>query len=927
MNIIDQNTSMVPLMGLNPDLLNPPDLQKCEDLRSEADQSTESETKTDQDILESIEKIYLTIDGGFDSPRYELEKLPTTLLSKEIEKRYKKLKQQHQVVSTKVYNVISEKQSACNSEVEKIQLLEQQLQDVLEICRIGRADLQSAKRQFTTASLGILANYRKRQVVQELLNNLNTIKTLQRTGDRLQELLKEENYPGAISLLLECQSAAKTYKHFHCIAELNKKLQDILEQAEEVLRCTLSKMCTQFDVAVYSSVQEAYALLGKTQFAIDQLHMDFTAAIHNTAFAVIHSFAGDDVKKQYKQLCQSVPREKCVDCLTELCKSLWTIMSSYYLVVNWHNAHDDKADCKTDVVKDLEITFSKQYVKHKLEKGTVRMWHDVEMKISTYLSNIDLTFTKFEHFVQVLGVVNRLMEIGEELCGFKSKDLQDSIKKQSLSYFFHHHASRLDELRIFLENDGWELCPVKSNFVATQLQEFRSLKPSLNNCKAWNSLDSSNLSDSDNSTGIDMQKYFEGGLSPFTIGLDDTIDEDILINDNVDHHEYFSDESDDDIPDELKREYVDEPDHVKTNKKKCKLKQSGPMVTNTTLSVLRVCGKYLQMSRLLRSIAVTVIQSMIQFFELCFYTVHLFFTSDLQINSDSLYSPKLKLSLTRIRENLIISENDTMEDSGNVNYDKVRQPQLSSIVNLSQPEKLYGLTERIVAVESLIFLGQQYEGLRPYLEHLIVNSPQRGFLHQFYMQTIASAADLRKPVYMAVASQAFDVANVLNLMNKVNWEVTDVMSQHSGYIDALIQQVCVLNERLNTIGTYIPLSADVCGAVWENVAHLITHTLVEGFSNAKKCSNGGRALMQLDFTQLRSKFEKITLLRPMPHREYVELYIKAYYLPESSFEEWIKEHKEYSVKHLVGLISATCQNNKKTRQRLIALVEEQRLSR
>jgi len=125
------------------------------------------------------------------------------------------------------------------------------------------------------------------------------------------------------------------------------------------------------------------------------------------------------------------------------------------------------------------------------------------------------------------------MEIGEELCGFKSKDLQESIKKQSLSYFSHHHTSRLDELRIFLENDGWELCPVKSNFVATQLLEFRSLKPSLNNCKIWNSLDSSNLSDSDNSTGIDLQKYLESGSSLFTIGLDDSMDEDILINNDV----------------------------------------------------------------------------------------------------------------------------------------------------------------------------------------------------------------------------------------------------------------------------------------------------------------------------------------------------------------------------------------------------------
>lgn len=63
------------------------------------------------------------------------------------------------------------------------------------------------------------------------------------------------------------------------------------------------------------------------------------------------------------------------------------------------------------------------------------------------------------------------------------------------------------------------------------------------------------------------------------------------------------------------------------------------------------------------------------------------------------------------------------------------------------------------------------------------------------------------------------------------------------------------------------------------------------FSEAKKCSNGGRALMQLDFTQFLSKFEKISSLKPVPHKEYVENYVKAYYLPEIELEKWIREHK------------------------------------
>jgi hypothetical protein len=62
------------------------------------------------------------------------------------------------------------------------------------------------------------------------------------------------------------------------------------------------------------------------------------------------------------------------------------------------------------------------------------------------------------------------------------------------------------------------------------------------------------------------------------------------------------------------------------------------------------------------------------------------------------------------------------------------------------------------------------------------------------------------------------------------------------------------------------------------------------FSNAKKCSNGGRGLMQLDFTHFLSKLEKLTSIRPIPGRGYVEHYIKAYYLPEAALESWVREH-------------------------------------
>lgn len=48
--------------------------------------------------------------------------------------------------------------------------------------------------------------------------------------------------------------------------------------------------------------------------------------------------------------------------------------------------------------------------------------------------------------------------------------------------------------------------------------------------------------------------------------------------------------------------------------------------------------------------------------------------------------------------------------------------------------------------------------------------------------------------------------------------------------------------------------------------------------------------MQLDFIQFLSKLEKLTSVRPIRGRDYVENYVKAYYLPEAALESWVREH-------------------------------------
>jgi len=51
--------------------------------------------------------------------------------------------------------------------------------------------------------------------------------------------------------------------------------------------------------------------------------------------------------------------------------------------------------------------------------------------------------------------------------------------------------------------------------------------------------------------------------------------------------------------------------------------------------------------------------------------------------------------------------------------------------------------------------------------------------------------DLRKPVYGRVICKAIDYNQVLSMMTKVNWEVKDIMCEHSRYVDYFLQVICI----------------------------------------------------------------------------------------------------------------------------------------
>lgn len=899
---------------------------------------------TEAEVIASIEEYYFR-DDSFDSSKYELEKIPDLLdqiqLST-IDEDRNRLRRQLQAVTKKMSDVILENQASYSKELRRVTELQECLENASIICRDGRSELHTSMQGFTVASLGIMAKHKKKLQLLNLLKSLHTIKTLQRTDIRLREMLEEEDYPGAIQLCLECQSAVVTFRHYSCISELSSKLQDTLEMIEEQLDKALAKTCTDFDIKHYEKLQAAYRLLGKTETAMDQLHMHFTSSIHNIAFQIVLGYVqlvtgstdSRFQKMQFKDLCSHVDLETYIPCLADLCKALWEVMKSYYKTMDWHqkqsmideNTSSEEADGEDSIGSSINML----YIKQKLEHGLTRIWQDVQQKVKLYLQATDLSSVKYDDFIYVLDLVNRLIDIGKEFCGSASEGLHESIRTQSLSYFKNYHNSRMEELRMFMENEGWEVCPVKSNFTVLNLHEFRFLRPTSNtkDSQVPNSPSSPTLG----SVRGFFEKFSEKG-SPFDKQLEDDNEDTGILNGPNDEGMGFDDSDDEDeVPEELKQDFIDEqtgegPQRGFGKKKNMETMYSkGPTLCNTTIKVLRLYGKYMQMISVLKPIAFDVVLCMSELFDYYLFSIYSFFASDVSDGAALGLNSKLWTTLKRISDNISqqLKSSGTMANPMQV-PENTGFPRVSPIVQLSGIDHIHGLAERIVGTESLVFLAEQLEFLQPHLEAVIPSS-KKPFLLQFYSQTVSVASELRRPVYRGVASRSINLERIPQMMMTVRWDIKDIMSQHSMYVDHMLQIFYEFNTRLEGVSRRVRIPAEAYKIIWEHVIKLANRNMVEGFSNAKKCSNEGRALMQLDFQQFLQKLESITQLRPIPDKEFVEAYIKAFYLNEVDMENWVKEHKEYTAKQLTGLINCAVAT-KRTRNRILNVIEEFEKSR
>lgn len=263
---------------------------------------------------------------------------------------------------------------------------------------------------------------------------------------------------------------------------------------------------------------------------------------------------------------------------------------------------------------------------------------------------------------------------------------------------------------------------------------------------------------------------FSEKSSPFDGGLDVTMLEEDILSGIVDEAScYFSEEDSDDDHKSLQSKDFDD----------CSGGGGGGQqltVNNTTLNVFRCIGRYLQMCKLLHCISPKIVASMLELIDFYAYAVHELFAKDAPVHMETFYHPKLEQKLEFVNQKVV----------PNI---KIWPLNFSSLINneLANPDILYGLSQRIVAVESGQCMTQQFQILQNYLNHLM--PVQDRPMLAAYFDYIHFMNDLAKPVYTCVTSRIFDLPSILTMMAKVKWDVNHVSFHHNGYID-IMNRVC-----------------------------------------------------------------------------------------------------------------------------------------
>lgn len=241
--------------------------------------------------------------------------------------------------------------------------------------------------------------------------------------------------------------------------------------------------------------------------------------------------------------------------------------------------------------------------------------------------------------------------------------LDRNINKRALVFFNGHHKTFLDELKLFLDNETWDMIPINGHFELIQLREYSFLR----------------TNSQGSSEDLDMNK------EEFVLQEDDGDTEGF---EDLDEEQQY-------------QRYLGI------------IRNKGPVLTNSSLHVLRLIGKYIQLMTGLQVISYDILMKI---YELLDYYIRYVFQKFGPEGDKKSEDKTLRTVIRSIRESLVSSSQFNQHHSVVITSVQGLSPRSDDIV---EDKPISVNLQKTIAVESLIFLVNQLWNIQEYLESLI----------------------------------------------------------------------------------------------------------------------------------------------------------------------------------------------------------------
>ncbi|EFO86631.1 hypothetical protein CRE_04631 [Caenorhabditis remanei] len=857
----------------------------------------------EEEIINSIDAAYFIDNNEFDAIDYELKKLcDIEMCYEDIQRERFRLKSQHTVVSKQISTLIMQKSSSYTAQVGEMEKIRDDVGDVIEEILSIRKALSLATEQ-TRTCLGLIANEKKKNVLNTLKTTLTTIKSFYEAENHIRETINEGNFPLAIQMLIETQIRAVEYSEFTCVSDVSSKLREMSCLLETELAAQLSTIAVVFDSEKYRCFFTAYEMLEKSDLVAQKLLAAFTEAIETTTTAVILDKMRESDRQEdatYTSLCLKLDSEQASITFREMGFVLCRSFHAYHKILQFHSS-ESASETSQKIYKNLLSSRADVFL-----SATKRLLVLVESR--------DFVSLKFEHILDIVDSINRFNNIGKTYFACYQLKLGESIEKRTEIYFERYHMERMEELYMFIENESFTLCPVPFQFTIFDLQDFEFLKESRQEFDNMNKTEEA----AENNVETSVELIKNDWQNPFCQAAIRSRIQSSYSQKSSDERSYSTSSAPENFKshESFSEDPLDEPVGAPT-----------PNLCNTALNLLRFFGRYLRMTALLPTLCAKSAPAIIDLYEFFFASIcHIFGSEGAEFIGRI---PRLVSCLDGI------SKKFSKNCEGSSPFRKVFQkdddgkiyPNLSPAVQIAFIDNLYGACERIIAVNSIEFVARQLDLIRPVIESLLLEDVRDSLsvsLDIFYSQVLPCQSDAKVLIVDASASRSLRLKSLVENVSSVKWDIGELKSDHNLYVELLIQDYELFSIRLNSIkeNGSVSLSESMENFFWNRAIYYSFKALVQGYGDGGKCSTEGRALMQLDFQNILLKLEPLCGIKPIPHANFVDSYIKAYYLPENGLEQWIKTHSEYSSKQLSSLLGAAAHVSKKARLRILDALKD-----